>query len=154
MFWEVRSANSRKKWFSNRRTNIGNTGDLESRYRCKRPFINEETYYNIIPEKRPVLERVRTTFLSADGQEINTIWTAKMNLTLRNVDLEQRIFVGGVKKNLLGEDFKMIYKCVWEHDINWNANLRKRNELITSFLQRPYKFMEITKLLYHPSWHI
>lgn len=72
---------------------------------ARRSFLTEETYYNIIPENRPVLERVRTKFLSADGQEINTIGTAKMTLTLGNVDIEQRIFVGGVKKNLLGEDF-------------------------------------------------
>lgn len=83
-----------------------------------RSFITEETYYNIIPENRPVLERVRTKFLSADGQEINTIGTAKMTLTLGNVDIEHRIFVGGVKKNLLGEDFYVKYKCVWEHDTN------------------------------------
>lgn len=41
-----------------------------------------------------------------------------MTLTLGNVDIEQRIFVGGVKKNLLGEDFYVKYKCVWERDTN------------------------------------
>lgn len=45
---------------------------------ARKYFITEETYYNIIPENRPVLDRVRTTFLSANGQEINTIGTAKM----------------------------------------------------------------------------
>lgn len=85
---------------------------------ARRSFINKKIYYIIIPETRPVLERVRTKFLSADGQEINTIGTAKMTLTLRNMDSEQRIFVGGVKKNLLGEDFYVKYKCVWEHDTN------------------------------------
>lgn len=56
---------------------------------ARRSFITEETYYNIIPENRPVLERVRTKFLSADGQEINTTGTAKMTLTLGNLDIEQ-----------------------------------------------------------------
>lgn len=79
---------------------------------ARRSFITEETYYNIIPENRPVLERVRTKFLSADGQQIDTIGTAKMTLTLGNVDIEQRIFVGGVKKNLLGEDFYEKYRDV------------------------------------------
>lgn len=65
---------------------------------ARRSFITEETYNNIIPENKPVLERVRTQFLSADRQEINTIGTAKMTLTLGNVDIEQRLFVGGVKK--------------------------------------------------------
>lgn len=55
---------------------------------ARRSFITEETCYNIIPENRPVLERVRTKFPSADGQEINTIGTAKMTLTLGNVDIE------------------------------------------------------------------
>lgn len=85
---------------------------------ARRSFITEETYYNIIPENRPVLGRVRKTFLSADGQEINTIGTAKMILSLGNVDIEQRIFVGGEKKNLVGEDFYVKYKCVWEHYTN------------------------------------
>lgn len=76
-----------------------------------------------------------------------------MTLTLGNVDIEQRIFVGGVKKNLLGEDFYVKYKSVWEHDTNellMKCELTG-NELITYFVQRPYKFLEITKLLYHQS---
>lgn len=34
------------------------------------------------------------------------------------MDIEQRIFVGGEKKNLVGEDFYVKYKCVWEHYTN------------------------------------
>lgn len=41
-----------------------------------------------------------------------------MTSTLQNVDIEQRIFVVGVKQNLLGEDFYVKYQCVWEHDAN------------------------------------
>lgn len=43
---------------------------------ARRFFITEETYYYIIPENKPVLERIRTKFLSGGGQEINTIGTA------------------------------------------------------------------------------
>ena len=37
-----------------------------------------------------------------------------MTLTLGNVDIEQRIFVGGEKKNLVGEDFYVKY-----YGISW-----------------------------------
>lgn len=43
---------------------------------ASRSVITEETYYNIIPENRPVQERVKTKFISADRQEINTLATS------------------------------------------------------------------------------
>lgn len=62
---------------------------------------------NIISENRLKRERVRTTFLSTDGREINTNGTAEMTLKLGKVDIEHQIFVGGVIKKLLEENVYM-----------------------------------------------
>lgn len=116
-----------------------------------RSFKTEETDSNIIPEKRPVLERVRTTFLCicAEGQEINTIETAKMTLTLRNVYIKLVIFVGRVKRNLLGEDFCVKYRCVWEHDTNkplMKCEPMKVKRINDLFCTETDKFLVIKKI--------
>lgn len=69
-------------------------------------FITEDTYYNILPEVRPVLEKkVHKKFHSANGNELNILGTAKMILSSGDLYILFRVFVGGVKCNLLGQDF-------------------------------------------------
>ena len=35
---------------------------------ARRSFITEDTYYNMLPVSRPVLDRVRSKFIAVDGQ--------------------------------------------------------------------------------------
>lgn len=70
-------------------------------------FISKEVYLSILPQNRPVLEQVRKQFETADGRPLNVIGTANMILTFGKKDIYFRVFVGGVKCNLLGKDFMM-----------------------------------------------
>ena len=85
---------------------------------ARKTFITEESYYNITPDSRSVLERVRSRFEAADGRELPLLGTAKMLLTFENVNIEFRVFVGSVTHDLLGEDFYSKFKCNWNHDIS------------------------------------
>ena len=78
-------------------------------------FITEDSYFNILPGNRPVLERVQKKFATADGSELNLLGTAKMILTFGNLDVYFRVFVGGVKCNLLGQDFMEKFECQWDY---------------------------------------
>ena len=81
-------------------------------------FITEDLYYSILPENRPVLERVRKKFETADGNELKPIGTAIMCLTFGNVDVYIRVFVGGIKCNLLGQDFLVKHECQMDYRDN------------------------------------
>jgi hypothetical protein len=39
-----------------------------------------------------------------------------MSLTFGNTVFEHEVTVGGVRNNLIGEDFITAYRCVWDHD--------------------------------------
>ena len=78
-------------------------------------FITEDVYYSIIPEHRPVLERAIRKFETADGSELKLLGTARMLLTFGDVNVYFRVYIGGVKSNLLGQDFMTKYKCQWEY---------------------------------------
>ena len=54
-------------------------------------------------------------FATADGSELNLLGTAKMILTFGNLDVYFRVFVGGVKCNLLGQDFMEKFECQWDY---------------------------------------
>ena len=78
-------------------------------------FITKEVYYSILPHQRPVLEPARKQFETADGSYLKLLGTARMILTLGDVDVCFRVFVGGVKCNLLGQDFMLRYECQWDY---------------------------------------
>ena len=81
-------------------------------------FITEDVYYSILPRERPVLERARKKFETADGTTLNVVGTAKMMLTLGSISVYFRVFVGGVKSNLLGQDFMTKFECQWKYQSN------------------------------------
>lgn len=86
---------------------------------ARRTFITEDTFLEITPEERPVLEPSRTRFEAADGNEITVlVGTAVMLLTFDDASIEFRVFVGKIKTNLLGRDFITNFKCHWDYD-NW-----------------------------------
>ncbi|CAC5364627.1 unnamed protein product [Mytilus coruscus] len=82
----------------------------------RRTFITEQSYYSIMPECRPVLSRVDTKFETADGSTLNILGTAVMNISFGEFCAAFPIYVGGVKLNLLGEDFISKYQCHWNFD--------------------------------------
>lgn len=84
---------------------------------ARKTFITEETFYSIPVDNRPVLEQVKSKFLSADGRKLKILGTAKMILTLKDIDIEFRVFVGGVTHDLLGEDFIVKFKCNWNYEL-------------------------------------
>jgi hypothetical protein len=75
-------------------------------------FITEDLYYSILPRERPVLERAWKKFETADGTTLNVTETAKIMLTLGPFSVYFRVFIGGVKSNLLGQVFMT---NEWDH---------------------------------------
>lgn len=81
-------------------------------------FITEDAYYSILPEQRPVLEFAKKKFQAADGNNLRVIGTAKMLISFNGFSVVSRVFVGGVKTNLLGLDFITKFRCQWNFDNN------------------------------------
>lgn len=81
-------------------------------------FITEDAYYSILPEQRPVLEFAKKRFQAADGNNLRVIGTAKMLISFNGFSVIFRVFVGGVKTNLLGLDFITKFRCQWNFDNN------------------------------------
>ena len=77
-------------------------------------FITEDVYYSILPEQRPVLERAKKKFETASGDYLPVVGTSKMVLTFGDVSVVFRVFVGGVRHNLLGLDFITQFQCQWD----------------------------------------
>ena len=81
---------------------------------ARRTFISEETYQQLY--EKPSLQPVKIIYTAADGREIKCLGEAVMTLTFGNVDFEFLVTVGGVRFNLLGEDFISKFRCNWDHD--------------------------------------
>lgn len=58
--------------------------------------MTEGTYYSILPENRPVLERALKKFHSADGGDLDVLDTAIMLFSFGDLDIHFRVFVGKV----------------------------------------------------------
>ncbi|CAC5396591.1 unnamed protein product [Mytilus coruscus] len=82
-----------------------------------RTFITEESYRNILPDNRPLLRQMKTKFETANGSCLNVLGTAVMTLSFEFC-VDFPIIVGGVKLNLLGEDFIKCFRCHWD----WNTS--------------------------------
>ena len=82
----------------------------------RRTFITEESYNSIMPDSRPVLSRVDTQFETADGSILKVLGTADMNISFGEFCVAFPVCVGGVKLNLLGEDFISTFRCQWNFD--------------------------------------
>ena len=62
------------------------------------------------------MQPVKIIYTAADDREIKCLGEAVMTLTFGNVDFEFLVTVGGVRFNLLGEDFISKFRCNWDHD--------------------------------------
>lgn len=62
-----------------------------------------------------MLEHVHKKFHSADGNELKIPGTAKMILSFKDLYILFCVFVGGVKCNLLGQDFMRKFQCNWDY---------------------------------------
>jgi hypothetical protein len=89
-------------------------------------IITEDTYLSILPEHRPVLERVRKIFHTADDRRLKVIGTAKMLLSFKGFQVIFRVFVGEVSSNLIGQNFINRFQCQW----NYASNLSKDEEIM------------------------
>ena len=65
---------------------------------------------------KPVFRSVANTYITANGQRLQCIGQASMTVMFAEHVFEHDIIVGGVKCNLIGEDFIAMYRCVWDHD--------------------------------------
>ena len=83
-------------------------------------FITEDMYYNILPEQRPVLERVYKKFETANGSDLPITGTAKMLLlSFGRIIFRFRVFVGGVKNCLRRMcNFITNYQRQWSYEEN------------------------------------
>ena len=73
---------------------------------AKSSFITKETFDLIVD--KPVLRPVVNNYVTANGQRLQCIGQASVT---ENV-FEHDIIVGGVKCNLIGEDFTTMHRCV------------------------------------------
>lgn len=81
---------------------------------AKSTFITNETFDLILD--KPVLEPMDSTYIVANGQKLKCLGKAVMSITLGGNVFEQEVVVGGVRNNLIGEDFIATYRCTWDHD--------------------------------------
>ena len=77
-------------------------------------FITSETFDLIID--KPILRPVDSNYIAANGQKVKCLGKAVMSITFGNTVFEHEITVGGIRNNLIGEDFITAYRCVWDHD--------------------------------------
>lgn len=81
---------------------------------AKSTFITTETYEAMVD--KPVLQPVLNCYVTANGQKLECLGKATMSIVFENSSFEQEVIVGGVKSNLIGEDFIVKYRVVWDHD--------------------------------------
>ncbi|CAG2199674.1 unnamed protein product [Mytilus edulis] len=87
---------------------------IDTGARCT--FITEECYRNILPDSRPMLRPVDTRFITASGGDLKVLGTAVMTLSFDEFCVQFPIIVGGVRNNLLGENFLQSFRCEWDWD--------------------------------------
>jgi hypothetical protein len=76
-------------------------------------FITSETFDLIID--KPILRPVDSNYIAANGQKVKCFGKAVMSLTFGNTVFQHEVTVGGVRNNLIGEDFITAYR--------WNFRL-------------------------------
>ncbi|CAC5379235.1 unnamed protein product [Mytilus coruscus] len=77
-------------------------------------FITKETY-NMLVDK-PVLAPMDSSYVTANGDRLECFGRALMHITFGECVFEHEVNVGGVRNNLIGEDFITTYRCNWDHD--------------------------------------
>ncbi|CAG2223354.1 unnamed protein product [Mytilus edulis] len=87
---------------------------IDTGARCT--FITEECYRNILPDSRPMLRPADTRFITASGGDLKVLGTAVMTLSFDEFFVQFPIIVGGVRHNLLGENFLQTFRCEWDWD--------------------------------------
>ncbi|CAC5405910.1 unnamed protein product [Mytilus coruscus] len=81
---------------------------------AKRTFITEHVFNSII--EKPQLSPVDANYIAADGHSLKCKGEAVMLVIFNDHVFEHKIIVGGVKYNLLGEDFILKNRCTWDPD--------------------------------------
>lgn len=77
-------------------------------------FITKGTY-NMLVDK-PVLAPMDSCYVTANGDRLECFGRALMHITFWECVFEHEANVGGVRNNLIGEDFITTYRCNWDHD--------------------------------------
>ncbi|VDI68959.1 Hypothetical predicted protein [Mytilus galloprovincialis] len=77
-------------------------------------FITKGTY-NMLVDK-PVLAPMDSSYVTANGDRLECFGRALMHITFWECVFEHEVNVGGVRNNLIGEDFITTYRCNWDHD--------------------------------------
>ncbi|CAC5407655.1 unnamed protein product [Mytilus coruscus] len=77
-------------------------------------FITNDTFDLILD--KPMLSPVDSHFVAANGQPLRCLGKAEMMITFGENVFEHEVIVGGVRNNLIGEDFISTHRCTWDHD--------------------------------------
>lgn len=67
---------------------------MENRQGAINTFISEDMYYSIVPQERPVLDRARKQFQTADRSNLNIVGTTKIMFSFGPINVYFRVFVG------------------------------------------------------------
>lgn len=81
---------------------------------AKSTFITKQTYEMLLD--RPVLAPMDSNYVTASGDKLECLGRALMHITFGDRVFEHEVNVGGVRNNLIGEDFITTYRCNWDHD--------------------------------------
>ena len=77
-------------------------------------FITNKTYDMLLD--RPTLAPVDSNYITANGERLECFGIALMHIIFGDSVFEHEVNVGGVRNNLIGEDFITTYRCNWDHD--------------------------------------
>ena len=81
---------------------------------AKSTFITKESYDMML--EKPTLSEMDSSYVTANGQKLKCYGQANMNITFGDHVYPHVVVVGGVRNNLIGEDFIIAYRCNWDHD--------------------------------------
>ncbi len=81
---------------------------------AKSTFITKETYDMML--NKPALAEMDSSYVTASGQKLRCYGQAQMNIAFGENVYPHEVVVGGVRSNLIGEDFITMYRCNWDHD--------------------------------------
>lgn len=65
---------------------------------------------------KPVLQPVLNYYVTANGQQLECLGKATMSIAFEDISFEHEVIVWRVKSNLIGENFIVKYRVVWDHD--------------------------------------
>ncbi|CAC5382509.1 unnamed protein product [Mytilus coruscus] len=78
--------------------------------------VNKKATEIFLSDSRPMLRPLDTRFITVSGGDLKVLGTAVMTLSFDEFCVQFQIIVGGVRNNLLGEDFIQSFRCQWDWD--------------------------------------